>query len=372
MQKNNAYSIYPHRLLRLVILEIYLYYAQMIIKKYLIPSFIFISLFFYDALYAEISLSFTGDVMMGSDYPDESYLPPDEGKNIFDNVSHIFKDSALSFANLEGAIALPNTKTSKSGKFSYSFRMPPYMADRLAEAGFGVVAVANNHARDFGAKGYTQTIDFVEKAGIAVVGKKIDEPLFLNIDNKTIGFLAFYYFSYSNNSIRDINAAKNLIAKTKSECDFLIVSFHGGAEGDKMFRVPKKSEKFYGEDRGDVYKFARSAADSGANLVIGHGPHVLRSMEMYKETFIAYSMGNFVGYKQFSTAGNNGVSAILQITLTDDLKIQKAKITPIKFTKDGIPLIDEAKKAINKLNSYADLDFPDTGVKFDEEGEVEF
>lgn len=310
--------------------------------------------------------------MVGSDYPDESYLPKREGKNIFDNLSHIFKNSNLSFANLEGAIADNYTKARKSGELSYSFRMPPYMANRLAEAGFTVVSVANNHARDFGEKGYAQTINFLEKAGIGAVGKKIDEPLFVNVDNKTIGFLAFYYFSHSNNSIEDIDAAKKLITKTKNQCDFLIVSFHGGAEGDTMFRVPKESEKFYGEDRGDVYKFARAAATSGANIVIGHGPHVLRAMEMYNGTFIAYSMGNFVGYKQFSTIGNNGISAILQIILTDELEIRKAKITPIKIKKDGTPRIDESKKAITKLNSYADLDFPDTGVKFDEEGEAEF
>ena len=137
-----------------------------------------------------------------------------------------------------------------------------------------------------------------------------------------------------------------------------------------MFRVPKTTEMFYGENRGDVYKFARAVSDSGADLIIGHGPHVLRAMEIYNDSFIAYSLGNFVGYKQFSLAGNNGISAILQIKLNDNLKIDSAKVIPIKLINGGIPAVDDSKEAINKLNNYADLDFPNGGVKFNSEGEA--
>ena len=137
-----------------------------------------------------------------------------------------------------------------------------------------------------------------------------------------------------------------------------------------MFRVPKETEIFYGENRGDVYKFARAVSDSGADLIIGHGPHVLRAMEIYNNSFIAYSLGNFVGYKQFSLAGNNGISAILQITLNDNLKINSAKVIPIKLINGGIPSVDSSNEAIKKLNNYADLDFPNSGIKFNSEGEA--
>ena len=338
------------------------------IKKIIIIS-ILLSLF-VNILNAEIILSFVGDVMTGSDYPDKSYLPSNEGKDIFKSVENYFKNSDINFANLEGAIANTNTRSSKRSKNSYSFRMPPYMANRIAEAGFNIVAVANNHSRDFGDKGYKQTQEYLKNAEIKIVGNILNTATIIEIKNKKIGFLAFYYFSYANNSIQDITSAKALVEKTKKECDFLVVSFHGGAEGGNMFRVPKETEIFYGENRGDVYKFARAVSDAGADLIIGHGPHVLRAMEIYNNSFIAYSLGNFVGYKQFSLAGNNGISAILQITLNDNLKINSAKVIPIKLINGGIPVLDDSKEAINKLNNYADLDFPNGGVKFNSEGEA--
>lgn len=338
------------------------------IKKIIIIS-ILLSLF-VNILNAEIILSFVGDVMTGSDYPDKSYLPSNEGKDIFKSVENYFKNSDINFANLEGAIANTNTQSTKRSKNSYSFRMPPYMASRIAEAGFNIVAVANNHSRDFGDKGYKQTQEYLKNAGIKIVGNILNTATIIEIKNKKIGFLAFYYFSYANNSIQDITSAKALVEKTKKECDFLVVSFHGGAEGRNMFRVPKETEIFYGENRGDVYKFARAVSDAGADLIIGHGPHVLRAMEIYNNSFIAYSLGNFVGYKQFSLAGNNGISAILQITLNDNLKIDSAKVIPIKLINGGIPSVDYSDEAIKKLNNYADLDFPNSGIKFNSEGEA--
>lgn len=338
------------------------------IKKIIIISILF-SLF-VNILNAEIILSFVGDVMTGSDYPDKSYLPSNEGKDIFKSVENYFKNSDINFANLEGAIANTNTQSSKRSKNSYSFRMPPYMANRIAEAGFNIVAVANNHSRDFGDKGYKQTQEYLKNAEIKIVGNILNTATIIEIKNKKIGFLAFYYFSYANNSIQDITSAKALVEKAKKECDFLIVSFHGGAEGRNMFRVPKETEIFYGENRGDVYKFSRAVSDAGADLIIGHGPHVLRAMEIYNNSFIAYSLGNFVGYKQFSLAGNNGISAILQITLSDNLKINSAKVIPIKLINGGIPSVDSSNEAIKKLNNYADLDFPNSGIKFNSEGEA--
>ena len=263
------------------------------IKKIIIIS-ILLSLF-VNILNAEIILSFVGDVMTGSDYPDKSYLPSNEGKDIFKSVENYFKNSDINFANLEGAIANTNTQSSKRSKNSYSFRMPPYMANRIAEAGFNIVAVANNHSRDFGDKGYKQTQEYLKNAEIKIVGNILNTATIIEIKNKKIGFLAFYYFSYANNSIQDITSAKALVEKIKKECDFLVVSFHGGAEGGNMYRVPKTTEMFYGENRGDVYKFARAVSDAGADLIIGHGPHVLRAMEIYNDSFIAYSLGNFVG-----------------------------------------------------------------------------
>lgn len=336
----------------------------------ILSAFVFIS-FNCGLSYAETTLSFVGDVMMGSDYPDKTRIAPNKGATIFDDVKEIFLNSDIAFLNLEGAIADNNTSArKKSNGKTYSFRMPPYSAQRLAEAGFNVAAVANNHSRDFGEKGFKQTLNHLTTAGITAVGDKKGTPVYLQTGDKTIGLLAFYYFSAYHDGIQNINAAKELITDAKKNCDFLIVSFHGGAEGHKYYSVPKKTEMFHGENRGDVYKFARAAADAGADAVIGHAPHVIRAMEIYNGTFIAYSLGNFVGYGGFNISGNAGISAILQMTLSDDMKIKSVKVVPIKLVGGGIPIIDENKTALQKLNSYASDDFPETGVQFDENGEA--
>ena len=162
------------------------------IKKIIIIS-ILLSLF-VNILNAEIILSFVGDVMTGSDYPDKSYLPSNEGKDIFKNVENYFKNSDINFANLEGAIANTNTQSSKRSKNSYSFRMPPYMANRIAEAGFNIVAVANNHSRDFGDKGYKQTQEYLKNAEIKIVGNILNTATIIEIKNKKIGFLDYFLF----------------------------------------------------------------------------------------------------------------------------------------------------------------------------------
>ena len=77
----------------------------------------------------------------------------------------------------------------------------------------------------------------------------------------------------------------------------------------------KKQKFFYGENRGDVHHFARSVVDAGADIVLGHGPHVTRAVEVYKNKFIAYSLGNFNTYGRFSLTGDKGIAPLLDIKL---------------------------------------------------------
>ncbi len=324
--------------------------------------------------HADITFSFVGDMMLGSDYPvEKNALAPNDGADIFTSIASILQGSDMTFGNLETSIADGTTKSRKTGKNSYSFRLPPRYTKSIADAGFDVLSVANNHARDFGEAGFRQTVENVEKHNMKTVGQTIDQATFITVKGKKIGFLAFYYFSYSHNAIQDITKAKALVEKTKAECDYLVVTFHGGSEGgENVTRVPKAVETFDGENRGDVYKFSRAVSDAGADVVIGHGPHVLRAMEMYNGTLIAYSLGNFVGYRLFSLSGNKGIGAILTLTLTDDLELKSAEVTSVRLMNGGMPVLDNNRNAVKKLNEYAKLDFPQTGVVFDENGKIDF
>ncbi len=324
--------------------------------------------------YADITFSFVGDMMLGSDHPAErNALPPNNGADIFASVASILRGSDMTFGNLETCIADGTTQSRKTGKNSYSFRLPPQYTKSIEDAGFDVLSVANNHSYDFGASGFNQTVENVEKYNMKAVGQKIDQATFITVKGKKIGFLAFYYFSHRHNAIQDITRAKTLVEKTKAECDYLVVTFHGGAEGgDNVTSVPKETETYYGENRGDVYKFSRAVSDAGADVVIGHGPHVLRAMEMYNGTLIAYSLGNFVGYRLVSVAGNKGIGAILTLTLTDNLKLKSAEVTSVRLLNGGVPVQDSNHNAVKRFNEYAKRDFPQTGIVFDENGKISF
>ena len=106
-----------------------------------------------------------------------------------------------------------------------------------------------------------------------------------------VGFSSYAW----SNSLIDIAAAKRSIAKAAEQADLVVVQVHMGAEGSDKTRVKPGTEIFLGENRGDPIKFSHAVIDAGADLVVGHGPHVLRAMEFYKGRLIAYSLGNFAG-----------------------------------------------------------------------------
>ena len=119
-----------------------------------------------------------------------------------------------------------------------------------------------------------------------------------------------------NNGTIDINDHKNaisLVQKLDSLCDIVIVSFHGGAEGANHTHITRNNEIFLGENRGNPYKFSRDVIDAGADIVFGHGPHVTRAIDIYKDRFIAYSLGNFATYGRFNLNGVSGIAPIVKV-----------------------------------------------------------
>ena len=112
-------------------------------------------------------------------------------------------------------------------------------------------------------------------------------------------------------------------------CDVVIVSFHGGAEGADFQHVPKAMEIFHGENRGDVYNFAHTMIDNGADVVFGHGPHVTRAIEVYQDRFISYSMGNFCTYGRINLAGPNGLAPIVKINVDTTGRFLSGRIIPV-------------------------------------------
>ncbi len=119
--------------------------------------------------------------------------------------------------------------------------------------------------------------------------------------------------------------------------EIVIVTFHGGAEGSDRTRVPNGPETYLGENRGELRRFSRAVVDAGADLVVGHGPHVPRGMEVYRGRLIAYSLGNFAGYEVFSLGGLLSTSMVLQVTLEPDGRLRGGRIRPTRLVGSGTP-----------------------------------
>jgi len=124
------------------------------------------------------------------------------------------------------------------------------------------------------------------------------------------------------------------------------VSFHGGAEGSKAMRVMDAEEEFLGENRGNVVRFARAVVDAGADLVLGHGPHVPRAIEVYRGKLIAYSLGNFAVYSMFNIKGPSGLGYALQAELDPETgDVLRFRTPSVALRHPGIPHPDPSGKA---------------------------
>jgi hypothetical protein len=338
-----------------------------------ITCFLLVFLGTFTALSAQnqelISIIGVGDMMLGSNYPDKTGLPPDEGKQLLMPVNEILKNADITFGNLEGVVLNSGGKVKKCSnpKICYAFRMPEFLIDNLLTAGFDAVSIANNHVGDFGQEGRDNTLKILDDKKIAAAGL-LSRPVCTFEKNGVKYGLAAFAPNSGTVNIRDIEAAKKIVSELAEKTDIVIVSFHGGAEGRNHQHVSKKTEMFYGEDRGNVYAFAHAVVDAGADVVFGHGPHVTRAVELYKNRLIAYSLGNFCTYGGFNLKNENGLAPILKVIMNKSGEFVKAEITPIKQPGRGGVVIDEEKKIIKIIKALTEKDFPETPLHISDEG----
>jgi hypothetical protein len=314
-----------------------------------------------------ITFASVGDMMLGTDYP-ENHLPDDDGVGFLADVTPALSAADITFGNLEGVLVDGGEPAKKCSNPSacYLFRSPTRYAEYLRDAGFDVLSLANNHARDFGEEGRTSTMLALSAVGIQHSGREGDFASFEH-DDMTVAVLA-YAVTKNSNMLLDYELAESTIAEYAATHDIVMVTFHGGAEGVDAVNLPFAEEEYYGEPRGDVVMFARMAVDAGADLVIGHGPHVVRAMESYKGRLIAYSLGNFATYYGISVAGIKGIAPILVATLDGDGKFVEGRIISTRQIRPAGPSIDPEQRALNLIRGLTDEDFGDSGLYFDDDG----
>ena len=306
-----------------------------------------------------------GDVMMGT----RGRLNPalhagvDAASLVGGDLAAVFRGADVAFVNLEGPLYDGAGDSGKGGCANcFAFRGPEYYADILATLGIDAVSMANNHSGDYGAAGRESTIAALKRAGIAAAGLERADARTATLvlpDGRNVGIAAFAPNSGTLN-LNDIAGAAAIIRELKSTHDFVIASFHGGAEGWDATHVPKTAEFYLGENRGDVQRFAHAMVDAGASVVVGHGPHVPRAVEIYRGHLIDYSLGNFWTYELVQNYAVSGLGPVLQVWVAPDGTVAGVEIHSTRQAGLGVPHLDPLGEAARYVMYLTRKDYPAT------------
>ena len=353
-------------------------------------------------LLAPVTLAFVGDINLGTlTFPDG--VPPDEGRGLLD-ASRDALAADLVVGNFEGALgdsgttykcgskgrhvtladttppkpeppsraAAPRPRRPAAPRLCYAFLTPTALAPRLAEAGFTHLNLANNHANDFGedARATTQRImDSLRIATYGPIGGIAVDTVRRGDSLTTVGLLGFTTYPYAYDLL-DLARSAAVVDSVSRLVDLLVVTFHGGAEGVGALHVPETAESLGREPRGELRAWARAVIDAGADAVVGHGPHVLRGIEFYREKPIAYSLGNFLTYRGFNLAGPLGLTGVLRFEIGPDLAWRRGRFVPmVQLPRKG-PAPDPDRAALDLVRALSREDFGDSAARLTDDGEI--
>ncbi|MBK8254124.1 MAG: CapA family protein [Polyangiaceae bacterium] len=299
-----------------------------------------------------ITVSAVGDCTLGSDYrvigaEGSFHLAMDKWNNDysvpFASVKSILDSDDLTIANLE----TPLSRSKPAVANTFVFNGKPEYAEILARGSVELVNLANNHTGDFGPEGAKQTVSAVEKVGIGAFGNgRVDKRTVKGVEVVNIGYLG------GGRGTRD-KVVKD-VKKHKTATNLVIVSFHWGVEG---LNVPTDDQR----------TMAHAVVDAGADLVLGHHPHVLQGIESYKGRHIVYSLGNFVFgghsnpadkdsmiYQEVFSIENGAVS-------TKENKIIPVRISSVTSHNDFRPVVLEGadkERVLGRVKEYSNLLLP--------------
>ncbi|TGK04908.1 CapA family protein [Leptospira semungkisensis] len=314
-----------------------------------------------------LKIKAVGDLVMGTNYP-ENKLPSDPKRTLFSEVEPSLKGADILFANFESTLTdYPHCAKNINRPLIFAFRTPPPYAKILKDVGFDIVSIANNHSLDFHQQGFEDTAKNLSDAGVRFTGKK-GAITYMNVKGISIAWIGFSHMESAHNHVNAIEEGVSLVKEAKKKAQLVFISVHGGAEGGPALHVKNEQERFYGEYRGNLVALSHSLIDAGADLFIGHGPHLPRAMELYKGKLIAYSLGNFLGYRVFSTKGYGGYSLVLEADLDKKGNFVKGKILPLQLSQNGIPAPDPDAKTVELMQSLTKSDFPGKGPKIQSDG----
>ena len=267
-----------------------------------------------------VKLIFGGDIMLDRGVKNSvvKNLGGDYSK-LFDNLK-MLKDFDIVFANLEG----PASDKGRDKRNLYSFRMDPQVIDVLKDAGINIVSFANNHVGDWRSTAFTDTLARLKESGILYTGAgmnsvEAETPTIIEKHGMKIGFLGFSDVGPNDMKVGANQAglllASNLrfdeiIQNATKLVDYLVISFHWGDE----YKSKHNKRQEY---------LAHRAIDVGAKIAIGHHPHVVQDFEVYKNGYIAYSLGNFIFDQSWSEPTMQGMLLEIELHKDGNMSVKK-------------------------------------------------
>jgi len=307
----------------------------------------------------ELSFLALGDIMLSRNVAAE--IEKTKNPNTpFLQMANLLKETDFAFGNLETPIL---EKGGIVGGHSLIFAGKKDYLSGLVENKFKILNLANNHALDQGVKGLASTINYLDEAQIKHIGAGLNQtdawaPAVIEQNGMKICFLGAAYSSINdggkttNDYVARVDDIKNLklkIENSKSLCDFVVISMHAGAE---YTHTPNQIQ----------IDFAHTAIDAGADMVIGHHPHWIQTIEKYNDKYIFYSLGNFIFDQMWSQDTREGLALKINLSKNLTANLQGPKISATLDKIELIPIIIEnystprpateveAKKILEKID----------------------
>ena len=355
---------------------------------------------------ASVRLAFVGDINLGTITLPEG-VPPDSGRGLFAAAKpHLVGDMVI--GNFEGVLGDSGTtyKCGKQGKtfpepvpdttksrrrrkppppppasraprpavpqLCYAFLTPTHLAPSLVDAGFTHLNLANNHANDFGPEARARTEATFDTLGLRYYGPlgRIGIDTVRRQDSVTaVALIGFTTYPYAYDLL-DVERSAAVVDSVRRAVDLVVVTFHGGAEGSRALHVPETAESLATEPRGDLRRWARAMIEAGADAVVGHGPHVLRGIEFYRDRPIVYSLGNFLTYRGFNLSGPLGVTGVLQLELSGNGLYRRGRLIPMMQVPRAGPVDDSGGAALELVRNLSREDFGPSAAVIGADGEI--
>jgi hypothetical protein len=286
----------------------------------------------------------------------------------------LFAGADFALVNVEGAIGdgdPPFVKCAGTTGGCFALRMPSAAAKAIRGISSRTVVanLANNHARDAGAEGLRETQQLLEAAGVVVTGVDTLPTLVVTKHGDTVAFLGFAT-SGGDNDLRNLDAVRRHVARAAASNRRVIVTMHLGAEGATAQRTLDSAERYLDTPRGNPVAFADAATAAGADLVIGHGPHVVRAAEWRDSSLVLYSLGNLLTYGPFSHREPMRRGVIACATVDGRGAVRDARLHATMQRAPGRVATDKSRRALMLVDSLSRLDFPRTGARVGRDGRI--